>query len=206
MLSLSEGLPPHAPLPPSQLFYFPAYSSPPKVYLQGRIYGNFESLIFRIFIAMEWILYKYLTNVNSTWQMVFESILSCPLLFCLGLGHPHSSSGLLTGPQMVLNDLPTASLFVRIHYSLLSNFYTNIKGTFLVYTSVTSFASSETSNNAFLILVFIVFYHFASNYFYKKNSPSNILFFRHTTLLTVSVNTIDNQICSILYLLKFFKN
>lgn len=139
-----SGSHPKLPFPPSQLYYSPAHSSPPKAYLQGRIYGNFESLILRIFIAMEWILYKYLTNENSTWQMPFESVLSCPLLFCLGLGHLHSSSGLLPGPQMILNDLPNASLFTQIHYSLLSNLYTNVKGTFLVYTSVTSFASSET--------------------------------------------------------------
>lgn len=95
--AVSEWLPPHVLFPPSQLYYSPAHASPPNLYLEHRTAGRFASLIPRTFIAMKWILYDYLTNVNSTWQIPLESFLSSPFpLFCLGSGHLQGLSGFTT--------------------------------------------------------------------------------------------------------------
>lgn len=113
-------------------------------------------------------------------------------------------------PQVILNDLPTSSL---CSFESVTHFYltfTLMAKLPFYYTHLSCYLplwrpSKFPLLTAFLTLEFIVLYHFASNYLYKKKSPSNILCSRHTKLL-FSASTIDDQICCIPYPLKFFKN
>lgn len=109
-----------------------------------------------------WMLYEYLTNVNSTWQMPLGSI-CLPHVYCSTLARVTSIACQDSCPdQAILSDLPASSLcsfksiihlyliFTRIpmllgsiiHFHL--NFTLMAKLPFLLYSSIMSFTSSET--------------------------------------------------------------
>lgn len=102
---------------------------------------------------------------------------------------------------------------IGIHYSLSSNFYTDSKVTFLLYSSIMSFTSSETFKISTVYCKICIsyfeihsLYHFTSDYIYSKISLVISCAPDIPSCSLVSANTRDDHICCILYQLKFLKN
>lgn len=169
--------------------------------------------------------------MNSTWQMPLGSI-CLPHAYCSPLAQVISIACQVSCPdQVILNDLPASSLcwfksiihlyliFTRIptllgsiiHFHLI---FTLIAKLPFYYTHLSchlplqrpSKSPLPTVKSAFLTLRFIVLYQFASDYIYNKIPLVISCAPDIPSCSPVFANTRDDQICCILYQLKFFKN